>query len=256
MNQLTITFNGNDITVLPGVNLYNHDFNALPERIININKIARRDLSIITSSEYSSKEITVSLYIAGCPRSETETMMTFLKSLLQAQSAPLVVLQGGEETEYTATMNEFNYEWVGNTAYVEIMFLASDPIGRIQETKTLTTMTAITTVTDSSTFNVEGSAPALPFISVTVATVTGGTGKQISIVNGRNNQGITVTHDWVDGDILQIDSVALEARINGTIVDFTGLFPQFLPGSSQLNYVDTFTTRSVDITATYNPRLV
>ena len=117
-------------------------------------------------------------------------------------------------------------------------------------------MTGITTVTDSSTFNVEGSAPALPFISVTVATVTGGTGKQISIVNGRNNQGITVTHDWTNGDILQIDSVALEARINGTIVDFAGLFPQFLPGSSQLNYVDTFTTRSVDITATYNPRLV
>lgn len=256
MSHHEVSFDGNDLSAFTGIELYNHDFNRLPKREIKINKIARRDLSIITSSEYSSKEISVFFELCGGGRGDTEVLMAFLKSLVQTQNALLVVLQGDEQTEYTATMNEFNHSWLGTRAIVEIVFIASDPIGRNQDETTMASIVGITTSTSSASFEVQGSATAYPIITVTVSAVTGGTGQTISVINSRTNQGITIEANWANGDILVIDSYAMEARINGAIVDFTGIFPQFNTGLGQIGYSDSFTTRTVTLSAVYQARLV
>lgn len=255
MGKYTVLFAGNDISQVLGVDLYNHNFNNLPNREIKINKVARRDLSIITSSEYSSKEITVNLEACTGTRADTENTMTLLKSLLQAQNAPLVVSQGGVDVEYTATMNEFNIEWNGPLAVVTIVFIASDPIGSQADDETLLS-TTITTASSASSVTVAGSATAYPVFTLTITSVTGGTGGELSVQNGKTNQGITLAADFVNGDVIIIDSDKLEVTHNGASIDFTGLFPRFSAGEQQISYTDNFTTRSVSMDVTYQPRLV
>lgn len=252
----SVRFAGNDLSVVGGVDLYNHEFNTLPQRDIKINKLARRDLSIITSSEYTSKNIPIWMEVCSGSRADTEDSLTFIKSLVQLQNGVLEVSQGGEDIKYTATMNEFNIEWNGPRALVNIVFLASDPVGKQSASETLVSITGITTAASSASMTVEGSATAYPVITVTINSITGGTTKQVTIANGSTNQGITIERTWTAADILIIDSENMEVTVNGTVVDFTGKFPEWVAGSGQITYLDTFTTRNVDLVAVYNPRLV
>lgn len=256
MTPESVRFAGNDLSLIQGVDLYNHEFNDLPVRELKTYKLARRDKSITTSSEYSTKTIPVYLDVCSGSRADTEDTLTFLKSLLQPQNASLAVLQGGVETEYTATMNEFNKEWLNSRCIVTILFLASDPIGREVQSQVFASLPAITTSSAAQSITVNGSATAYPVFTVTINSVTGGTSKSITVGNGLTNQGITITRTWTATDVLQIDSENMEATVNGALVDFTGMFPQFPAGSQQVTYMDDFTTRSVSLTATYQPRLV
>lgn len=251
---LQVSFEGNRIDLVPGVELYNHDFNNLPDRDIKIHKLARKSLSIITSSEYTQKTIPIWMHVCSGGRSETELTVTQVKALLQPQNGRLVVLNSGNEVEYTATMNEFNIEWDGSNAWVQIVMIASTPLGQATEEQELTSITGITNSSDSSTFYVAGVYDAEPVVTLIINTVTGGTGGEISISNNRTNQGITIIYNFANGDIVQIDSANVSATVNGVEVDFEGLFPTFPAGSQQLGYTDTFSTRSVDLVANYKPR--
>ena len=256
MQQYQVSFNGNRIDTVPGVRLYNYDFTRLPDRDINIHKLARRSLSIITSSEYTQKTIPLWLDICSGTRQETEATVTALKALIQAQNGQLEVLQGGIIVNYTATMNEFNIEWNASNAYVQIVFLASTPIGTGADTETLTLINGITLPSANQTFTVNGSFSAEPIITVVINAVTGGTGGTINLINAINNQGITITGNFTAGSILEVNSEAMTVTLNGANIDFSGLFPTFGPSSQQIGYTDTFTTRNVDISVVYRQRLI
>jgi len=256
MEQYQVFFNGNALHDIPGVDLYNYDFTTLPDRDIKIYKLARRSLSIVTSSEYTQKSIPVWMDICSGDRQDTEATVTAVKALLQPQNGEVKVLQSGVEVVYTATMNEFNIEWNGSHAYCQIIFLASTPVGTNTAETQGVNMVGATTASASQTFTVGGSFIVEPLITIVINSVTGGTGESISLFNAKNNQGITIEGDFADGDIITVDSKNYSVQQNGVVLDFTGLFPTFQPGAQQLVYVDTFTTRNVDIVATYNEQLV
>lgn len=247
MDLYSVRFAQNDLSLIDGVELYNHDFNNNPKREIKMNKIARQDRSIITSSEYSSKEIPIWAEVCGGSRGGTEARIIYLKSLIQGQNEALVVPQGEDEVTYTATLNEFSHTWDGVNADVTMLFVASDPIG---ESTTQTTLfnSTITTASSSITSVIGGSFQVEPTINITITSVTGGTGS-ISVRNSGTQQGITLTDTFADGDVVVIDSKEQIATINGVSVDFTGRFPVFYPGTQSLGYTDTFTTRNVTVTA-------
>lgn len=255
MSKYTVKFAGNDLSLIPNIELYNHEFNSTPDRDIKINKIARRDISIITSSEYTSKLIPVYFDITGGTREATEDSITYLKSLLQGQNESLVVEQGSSDVSYTATMNEFNITWYGVNASVEVIFIASDPIGRTVDAVTFANISGITDASSDASVLVDGSSTAYPEITITITAVTGGSSASVFVGNGRTGQGMTLTRNWVATDVVIIDSLNMTVTINGASSDFTGMFPQFPAGSQQLTYTDTFTTRTVSITSTYKPRL-
>lgn len=251
-----VKFAGNDLSKIKGSLLHYHDFNRLPSREININKLARRDKSIITSSEYSQKEIPVKFEVCGGDRSKTELVLAKMKGLVQAQNQPLVVSQGGIDIVYTATMSEFNIEWNGAMAYVEVLFLASDPIGTSDLSVTAVNQSGITTSVKSATVLFEGSTKNYPIIVVTINSLTDGANKSVVLENSLTNQGIKITRDWASGDVLVIDSNLMTVTVNGINTDFTGMFPEFPSGSQQVQYVDGFSARNVDMTVTYKPRYV
>lgn len=255
-DQYQVAFEGNRLDLVAGVDLYNYDFTALPTRDVKIYKLARRSKSIITSSEFTQKNIPVFMDVCSGGRQETEETVTYLKALVQAQNGTMTVLEGGDEVQYTATLNEFNIVWNGNHAYCSLVFLASDPIGTLTSPQVLFQINAITTAYASATFNVDGSALAEPVSNIVLSSVTGGTGQFITLYNARTNQGITITGNFNNGDIISIDSRNLTITVNGVNKDFTGIFPTFQPGVQQVAYTDSFTARTVNITATNNTRLL
>lgn len=249
-----VKFNDNNLADVPGVFLYYYDSNNLPERDIKINKIARRSLSIITSSEYTQKNIPVYMEVCSGERHQTEQTIIAIKGLLQPQNGELVLEQGTDLLKYTATMNEFNIEWEAGTALVEIIFLASTPIAEASTSSILTSFNT-TVASNGSTFTVGGSYLAEPLITLSINSITGGTGN-ISLFNASTNQGITITGTFVAGDQIEIDNENYTITKNGGNMDFEGIFLTFPPGAQRLGYSDTFTTRNIDITMSYSPKVV
>lgn len=254
MDSYQVFFGGVNLATIPNVDLYNHNFNNMPERKINIFKVARADYSIVTSSEYSQKDVTVYMDVCGGDRGDTEQSLNNIKSFLQAQNQPLRVMNGNVQVEYTATMNEFNIEWLGVTALVEIVFIASTPIAKAVTAVTLLDDEAITTAGAAFDLVIDGSFTARPFFTIEYSAVTGGTAKTVTLQNNQTSQGISITGNFAAGDIIEIDSNNYVVRHNGVSVDFDGLFPIFSPGSRQLLYTDDFSTRAATISGTYNPR--
>ena len=254
MKSYAVKFNGNEISTVPGVWLYNYNATDLPQRDIKIHKLARRSLSIITSSEYTQKAIPVMMRVCSGGRQDTEATLTAIKGLLQPQNGELVVEQSGEDFKYTATMNEFNIEWVGSSAYVVIVFVASTPIAESISRNVLTTFN-ITVPSITGGFTVGGSYLAEPIISLVVNSVTGGTGS-MSIFNASTNQGITLTGTFTAGAQIEINSEDYTVTLNGSNIDFEGLFPTFPPGAQRIGYTDTFSTRNIDISVAANTKVV
>lgn len=252
----SVFWDGNDLSGVAGANLYNHDFNALPNREIKINKLAREDKSVITTAEYSSKEVTVFLHLFGCERADAELVLRNLKALLQQINKELIVNQAGEETKYIATLNQVSHEWFGGKLKVTLVFVCSDPIGQATTATTGIATTNITTQTINIALDIEGSFIAEPVITLTMTDITDGTDVTVTVKNNIIGQGISLTRDWADGDIVTIDSAEKTVTINGGDSDFSGIFPFFYPGDQVLGYIDGFSARDVDLTLTYVKRSV
>lgn len=252
--EYSVQFNSNELSDVPGVWLYNYDATTLPTRNVNIHKLARRSLSIVTSAEYSQKMIPVLMRVCSGSRQDTEETLTDIKGLLQPQNGTLEVLQSNRQMEYTATMNEFNIEWDGSYAWVQIIFLISTPVGTSAEQEPLVSFSTSLS-SDGASFFVDGSYIAEPLVTVTLSAVTGGTGS-VSLFNASTNQGITISGTFTDGDVIEVDSLNYTVLINGVNTDFEGLFPVFPPGSQRIGYSDTFSSRTVTVTVEYNVRVV
>ncbi len=115
-----------------------------------------------------------------------------------------------------------------------------------------------TSVNDGAfTFNatIGGTAPyQLPMFRITVNALTG-TGDYIQLSNNANNQSIIITGQDIEaGDILIVDSDNHKVTINGTEIDYTGVFFELEPGNASITYTDGFATRDVDIYAEYYKR--
>ena len=254
MQEYSVQFNGNDLSQVEGVWLYNYNATDLPERDIKIFKLARRSLSIITSAEYTSKNIPVFMEVCSGGRQDTEATLTQIKGILQPQNGDLQLEQSGEQFKYIATMNEFNIEWVGSRAYVVIVFIASTPIAQAVEEDVIFSLNT-TLNSAGASFTVGGSYVAEPIINLVINSVTGGAGS-ISIFNASTNQGLTITEMFNVGDQIRIDCYEYTITLNGGTIDFTGIFPTFAPGAQRVGYTDTFTTRNVDVTGVYNVKIV
>ncbi len=173
-------FAGNDLSTIVAASLIDHDFNKLPSRTISIYKLARTNKSVVTSAEYSSKEVTVNFHLTGCDRGAAELVMETLKSYLRPINSPLIVSQAAKDITYNeATLNEINYEWFSNKIILTLVFTVADPIG-YEDIDTVLLSTTVTTASSSSAVNNAGSFDAEPVVNITVTTVTGGVAQSLS----------------------------------------------------------------------------
>lgn len=254
LTDTQVYFDGNDLSVVAGASLINHDFNALPNRDIKTYKLARVNKSITTSAEYSDKRVSVDFHLKGCDRGAAEAVLADLKSILRSVSKDLIVSQGNIDTTYSgATLNAIEMRWLFNIIIITLSFEVSDPIG-FQDSDTTLLSANVTSSTSTSAITVSGSFDALPVITLSYTSISGGTGQELSIKNEETGQGITLSQDFATSDTVEINSKTKKVIMNGSEIDYSGVFPVFPPGSGAFGYVDTFTTRDVDITITYNKR--
>jgi phage-related protein len=254
LTDTQVFFAGNDLNVVAGATISDHNFNDLPSRELKTFKLARSDKSITTSAEYSSKTATVTLILRGCNRGETETVMRNLKVLLRPINQELKVSQAETDTIYkSATLNGISYTWVSNKAIITLTFIASDPIAYEDDIRTLLNIN-VTSSTNVTSINNEGSFDAQPIISLSYNSVTSGTSQSLSIRNEETGQGITLNGNFATSDTIEINSADQTIVMNGANIDFSGQFPTFPPGTGAFGYSDTFSGRDVDISVTYVKR--
>lgn len=257
-SPIEINFNGNNLSqIVNGVEFLNRGVNSLPDRDLKQYKLARSDKSIVTSAEYIRKQIAIDGIIARSSRALGEDALSDLKGLMQAREKDLIISQAGLSITYKATLDKIiENDFSGGLMKFTLMFEASDPVGVENVSRTLLASISNSDSTNEYSIAVGGSFKAEPYFTIHITYVTGGTDGSITISNTELGQGITLTADFADGDDIIIDCLEKEVYINNIAVEFTGVFPSYPSGSRSVGYSDTFTTRSVDIAATYKRRYI
>lgn len=134
-----------------------------------------------------------------------------------------------------------------------------------QQTITLTTSWQLITIgftaqSTSAELDFWSTGPANATWFLDDVSVTPNASATVGIGNDATGQQINVTRVWSPGDILTIDcslSTNTPVLVNGSPVDFTGAFPAFFTpnpgggGSGTVDYYDTFTTRTFNLSASY-----
>lgn len=104
---------------------------------------------------------------------------------------------------------------------------------------------------------VGGTAPRqYPLCTLTINSFTGSTYNTVTISNPVTNSGISVYRAWNAGDVLVVDFLNKTVTVNGTAVDFAGVFAYWSPGSNNIRVTDDFTVRNVNLTATLVNRYI
>lgn len=251
MYSTSCYFNGFDLNTIDGVTIYNYSSIDLPDRTLFDNKIARADKTLLTSAEYTTKEVAVYGRIAGTDKDTREQILDTLKGYIQEPNKTLKLSQSGTNIEWTATLQDMDLKQYGPWLKFVLIFKATDPIGKDEDVATALNVSGITSATSTQSMTIAGSYKANPTITFTLTAVTGGTSQSVSIGNAEIGQALTVTRDWTAGDIMTIDCENYIVSVNGVEVDYSGLFPYFYPGNRSISYVDTFSTRTVGIVVNY-----
>lgn len=184
----------------------------------------------------------------------TDTLVDTFKSYFVGTDQSLDVDYAGTTRRYLATVNTISVARPGNLAFAnfDIEFVCTDPFGRDTSATTALTATGRTAASYSDAYTFLGTAPyQVPIASITLTAVTGGTNQSMTWGNAANGQGITVQRTWTAGDLLVIDCLQKIVTLNGTEVAFSGAFPEFPPGAQTMQYTDTFTTRTFNISVAY-----
>lgn len=252
----TVIFNGTDLNAVDGLLVEERQVSNIGDKATKIYKLASTSKSVLTASEYATKLIIARVAIARSSRELLDQSIDTLYGYLQGVEKSLDIVVSGQTRRFTATVTRITTKNVsGGFARIDIEFTCSDPFG-YELTETTLLDTTITSSSSTTNITVGGSGDATPIITVDVTAVTGGTNKSIIIRNGETGVGITVKRNWTAGDTLTINGINKEVRVNGVLFAATGKTPHFEPGLRVFSHSDDFTTRTLDITATYYKRYI
>lgn len=249
-------FNGVDLNTLPYFEVDSILPDTAPDMIISSSKLVRNDGMKLYNREYGGRSITLIGHFSAPDRSTYHSSRDTLLRYLQPQEATLRLPINNDSREYTATVQETIFSDVGGGyGAVTINFFCADPFGYDVNLRTVVNGTTTTSATNTFSLSetVGGSYSALPFITITVASISGGTGKYIDVAN-EDGDNIRITRDWVLNDVLTLDMKLKQAKVNGTLVDYTGTFWGFSVGDTGFDYEDNFTTRTIGMQVLYKRR--
>lgn len=255
-NPIVIKYNGNNWNQVDNLTVNSRVVNNLPERALRTFKLARADGSITTSAEYVTKRVTILGVITAPSRTEAETSLDSLRALLADDEGELDIEVGGLTRRFIATLNAMATTVRGGYVNFSAEFVCAYPFGSDTSLTELLASTANTDASASFSISVGGSYRAEPLITITYSSITDGTGATVDVFNDLDGIGVSITRDWVSGDVLEIDNYNKTARVNGVDVTRSGRFFYFQPGSRSIGYSDNFTARTMTIGATYTRRYV
>jgi hypothetical protein len=250
-----VRFNGILLSSIENFNVTATDPFRIPQRILNDNQLANSDLTAIPSAFYGKKKIHVKGLFTVNSKSQLETGLQNLMSLLTTRNSQLVFEKAGYDVEYTATMSNIMInEYAGGYAEVDIEFTCTDPFCYRTTVTTIENTSAHTTSSKTVPYTWSGNVEQLPVLKITINSVTlSGTSGDITLSNTTQGTSMTFSKVFVANDILKVDLRNKVFTINDSPVDFTGSILNF-KSSEPIKYADTFTARNVKLLYTYQVR--
>lgn len=255
MNEFSLTLAGFDLTTIPYVEFSRRFPHELASREVKTARTARGHGQKLLSAFYASKVIQVEGYVEAPDRATMELARDQLLLKLQPIESNLDIIQGTQLRTYTVTMQNFIWSHIeGGFATFNVEFLASDPFGRDTQATFLTFEAPKTVATFDYPITIGGSFGAELEIAVALASGTGLTNKVMRISNPLTGEEISITRTFAANDSVAISVPNKTVTVNGSVVDYNGVFPVWQPGDQILRYTDTFTTRSVSLSGSYYKR--
>lgn len=249
--DFTWNFDNFEITGIPYFYATSRKPNEMPDIDLKTIALVRADGNIVVSSRFTKKTITLYGFIIAPDRTAYENALDLLKYRLSTPQRPLVVTQAGAQRVYTASLTALSETFIeGGKSKFTFTFEANDPFGRDGGNTSYTTPN-ITTASYAVNHVFQGFVTVRPMLTITLNSLTGGTNKTITIGNSLTGQQIAITRNWTAGDVIVLNSDTMKVTVNGVPVDYTGFFPVFRPNTAYLQYLDTLTTRSVNIKIEY-----
>lgn len=237
----------------------------LPEKVATLYAVANANKSAIPAVEYPSKAISVTGalrvtddILSGNTLPEAlDLLIDEFKGYFRGKEKNLDINYAGTTRRYTATVNTLGIDRGVNGKYAkfEIEFICTDPFGRETTATEIADEESYSSATLNMAPTIGGSAPQqLPIFTITLNTITGD-GDYIQLSNDSNGQDMLLYGlGFEDGDVVVINCETRQVTVDGTLVDYRGVFLELEPGANSITYTDGFTTRDVDIQAEYYKR--
>ncbi len=238
-----------------GMTVTDSDVYSTPKKDVQTEKLAETDGSIIVKTTYESKIFTVNGYMQAADIPTLDALIDTVKAALNLEAQNFDIDYAGSTRRYVATADNIMISRPTgmNTCTFSVEFTCALPVGSDTTSSTLLASTNVTVSPSSLAITVGGSYQAQPYITLTVVSISTGS-NTMTITNGSNQRGVSITRNWSAGDVIEIDSLNQTLYVNNLVVLFTGQFPRWDVGAGTIQYLDTCTSRSVNITATYTRR--
>lgn len=251
MNQSNAIYDGFDF-LANGVVLTNIGHLTLAQRANQLATRANVNGAVLVQSLLGTKPIILEGYYVGDTAIAAQQMYDILTAVVNRQERPLIVPHAGVSRKFIATPTTVAISQPDgmNRLTFSIEFVVPDGYSSDEQTTTLAN-TTITTSTASIPINVAGSVDARPLIELSFTSLAGAGDRAVSIRNGRDMVGLTITRSWAGGDSVIIDSSEFQVYVNGVLIEPPGRLPKWQPGAGTISYSDTFTSRNATLTANH-----
>lgn len=228
---------------------------SMPSRELVTYKIPRADGEGLNGDYFRGRRIKVSGIIEKTTNALLETELDTFKNKMAASEGNLDLKVNGEVRRIKATVENPEAMFAKREGYhisftpFEMSFLALEPMWHSLDYQT-ETYEDVALLSYPDEVEVTGSYKAQPVIIIILQSVTSVTA--IAFDNDTNGDSIEITETFAAGDVLVIDSEEKSVTLNGTEVDYDGVFPELSVGTNEFDI--TVTGTAVEYTATVKYR--
>lgn len=228
-------------------------YDQTPARMLSSTPLIRTEASKLTFAAFQKKTITVNGRLLGTSVADIDSRLDTLKINLAAVEANLDIDNNGATRRYVATLLDSTFTRISPVATAFTLdFLCSLAFGADTSSTTIVSSTAVTTTPKTvTTSSIGGTSPnQWVVMTYTLTTFTGSTINTVTFKNNTTTQQIAVSRAWTAADVVVVDCFNKTVTVNGTAVDYQGVFPYFSPASAgTLIITDDFSARSATIVA-------
>lgn len=259
MSLVAITYNSYSLqtTASAASSILSRDiiYRSLPQKNLILKQDTIRDGFSVVKEQYSQKIIAVRGLLKSDSEANLRTLRDAFMSDLRPNERNLDIDYGSGTIRYNASVQSIDIQeefWNIVQIPFEISFLC-EPFGKATSTTSisLNSGNAITASPHNENVSITGTYKAKPTITITVNSET-----DMTVLKWDN----VTTGDWIqiatnfsNADVLVIDCENETVKLNGTDIDFTGVFPNFLDGTNSLTLTITATAFSINASFSYYP---
>lgn len=212
-------------------------FKGFPRREVITANVNRREGIKLIATEFADKEITLSGRVIATTSIELQSLLDNFKKALTAEEADLVIESDRTFTATVKTITIPDEHYNNSTAPFAVTFVCSDPFARgSQLSAVITVPSGIVTI--SGVITISGTLFNRPTITYIPPSNTGNTLiKRFDLYHIESGQTVSVSGFGAGAGLAYQNSVVINlddftSLEGGTLIDNSGAFPRFEPGSN------------------------